>query len=1312
MGTIGQTISEIQDELCDYIEATYHISHPSLIEERKRLLKQPGVIYQIPYLESTPKYTTGRPFEELDLHPSILKAFLAVGDQGGNRLIYDPPYSHQAEAVRQTLVEGKDIVVMTGTGSGKTECFLLPILGKLAREASTKGEQFASSLGLRALVLYPMNALVNDQLGRLRLLFGDNRITSLFNDWGGRPVRFARYTSRTLYPGIRTKNKDQTRLRPIRTYFIQHLKNINSENENKSKTARKLVNALQERGKWPVKEDLAAWFGGDRQKWEANGRFARCNTMPGDSELITRHEVFENPPDILVTNYSMLEYMLMRPIERPIFDQTRQWLETNPDEKLLLVVDEAHLYRGAAGAEVGLLLRRLRARLGVSPERIQVICTSASFDNHEYAKKFAAKLTGKNQKNFEAITGELDERPSAGPGNRNDVELLCSIDLEGFHNAVDDERVNYISDFVSSRGVKPRAPLNLVLFNALKNYSPLSELINISMKSALAIDSLGKHIFPGSPKENANKAITTLIALASLAKKDNAQPGLLPCRVHAFFRGLAGLWACLDPNCSELNETCRGGPAGRLYSQPRDVCNCGSKVFELYTCRNCGTAYARAYTDNVNDPRFLWNEQGSRIRTENGVLRELEPIDILLESPSTTTGSPPVEFDLDIVTGRGNPHNIGERTRSVYIQPITPEQGNDRNRRPGQFLPCGVCDKKGGYGFSTIQDHQTSGDQPFLALVTKQIAVQPPGPQQASRFAPLRGRKTLIFSDSRQVAARLAPNLKSLSMKDAIRPLLIYGMNRLSGIDAIRNEITLEHSYLAVVLAAHEVKVRLRPETNESEVFDAEDNIKGAIQGDTFTNSIKIKRYIERFNQNYRVPVSLLNAIYDVLFANYYGVESLALASLAETPDLTEELLKELPDLGGIAETEEQKIALVRCWIKFWAKPWTSDDRIWLSICPDDWRENSTDRSNRWIKTHNTGFFDKFGKVILESSQLKSEFRAQWLPILLEKFCQSSNNGYRMLGNNLRLILDGQWAYCDTCKTTQRPFPNRAICNQCRQGTISEIDPETHQVFSTRKGYYRKATRALRSEGKPPISLITAEHTAQLNAAQSEQIFSRAEEYELLFQDVDLDGVTAEAIGRPAVDVLSCTTTMEVGIDIGSLSGVALRNMPPRRANYQQRAGRAGRRANAIATVLGFASSDSHDEHYFSKPDQMISGRVEDPILTLENIEITKRHVRAFLLQRYHQDRCRDISPESQPANLFSVLGSVAAFRGDDAIINLQDFRGWLTSNLSRLREEIEDWLPSDLNSDDIAVLLNKLVEIAVDPIEKAIEFDANLEER
>ena len=146
--------------------------------------------------------------------------------------------------------------------------------------------------------------------------------------------------------------------------------------------------------------------------------------LPDDVELLTRSEVQASPPDLLVTNYSMLEYMLMRPIERAIFDKTRDWLEKNPKERFLIVLDEAHLYRGAAGAEVGLLLRRLRDRLNIRRERFQVICATASFKDHNYAPQFGAQLAGVPPETFVPIKGDYAWRPHAAPGTKRDGEVL------------------------------------------------------------------------------------------------------------------------------------------------------------------------------------------------------------------------------------------------------------------------------------------------------------------------------------------------------------------------------------------------------------------------------------------------------------------------------------------------------------------------------------------------------------------------------------------------------------------------------------------------------------------------------------------------------------------------------------------------------------------------------------------------------------------------------------------------------------------------------------------------------------------------
>lgn len=1298
--TIGETAEQLHTALRDYIEAAYHISDPSLIAQRRRLLNEAGVIRQIPFLESTPRYQFGDAFENLGLPEAVIEILSAVTSEteNGDRLIYDPPYEHQAGSIRKTLTEGKSIVVTTGTGSGKTECFLLPILGKLAVEARAHGEKFGSTPAVRALVLYPMNALVNDQLARLRLLFGDRRIVDQFIEWAGRPARFARYTSRTLYPGVRDVEKDKQRLKAIGDYYVENLERAKGPPSPEQQAARTLVSELKKRGKWPAKPDLAGWYGkpGSRWKDSATGQFQRCVTLPEDPELFTRHEVHEAPSDILVTNYSMLEYMLMRPLERPIFDATKRWLAENPDERLLLVLDEAHLYRGAAGAEVALLLRRLRSRLGIPPERLQVICTSASFQDHTYAARFGAQLTGKDPGEFETVTGKLLFREHAGKGSRQDAQALVAVDLDSFYEADDErDRAAVVEAFLRYRGAPTSGPLHRLLYDALIDFPPMGELINSTMRSALPVGNLAGSLFgPQVPDVTASKAVTVLIALGSVARPNRASPGLLPCRIHSFHRGLAGLWACLDPNCSALEVEDQGGPCGRLYSQPTDTCECGASVLELFTCRNCGTAYGRAYADDVEQPEFLWSEPGGELRTASGSLGELEPLDLLLEEPVLLEVEP---ADLDLVTGRINPPNLGPRTRKVFLRkdrtaPYQDEESSRARHGPGQFVPCDVCGETASFGRSSVQDHQTKGDEPFRALIARQIQVQAPDPKAATRLAPLRGRKVLVFSDSRQVAARLAPNLQTYSTRDALRPLIVVGYGYLTRVSGIAQSLSLEDLYLAVLLASKSLGVRLRPELKSGETFDADEVVERRVATDPSLSNATVTQ-LWGIVRGASPPVALLRDIVRSLGSGYYSLASLALASIVERRD-HRATLEGLPPIPGLAETPDQKVALSRLWLDCWQR-----NGFWLSRMPHEWWLTE-------VKGSKTGKFRPMERRLGDSGS-RRVFNKDWLPKLLNTFTDRLGSRHRLKGSDLLLEVGGEWAYCQACRTTQRPFPGSKTCKNCGGETAEVIDPDSDAVFSTRKGYYRASTvDALKTPPTPPIALIAAEHTAQLNAAQANEAFSKAEEHELLFQDIEL-GTDDDDQDRPAIDVLSCTTTMEVGIDIGSLSGVSLRNMPPARANYQQRAGRAGRRGSSVATVTAFGSADSHDEHYFSHPEEMISGQVDDPTLTLNNADIARRHLLAFLLQRYHQDRLPNIAPEEQP-HLFAVLGTVSEFKHPNSILNRNDFAAWLVDNEETLRHEAETWLPVELPDEEKAALLSKLRQNAVEAVDAAINFETS----
>ena len=295
-------------------------------------------------------------------------------------------------------------------------------------------------------------------------------------------------------------------------------------------------------------------------------------------------------PDVLVTNYSMLEYMLMRPFERPIFDRhaRRGWRRTR-QTSFLLVLDEAHLYRGAQGAEVALLIRRLRTRLGIHdrPEKLRVIATSASLGEGAAAidavKRFAADITGKRPENFEAITGTREVPTPASPAPKEVADTLAALDLDGINEAHDGPTLRQTLGPLLPASANPNPTESEVLANlysALKDQPWLNQLVKEAAGQAVALGELAPRVFPGHP--HARRALEALLTVSTLARRKADEPGLVPTRVHGLFRGLHGLYACVNPHC-DGRQSEPGEPAvlGKLFTTPRAVCDaCGCRVFE------------------------------------------------------------------------------------------------------------------------------------------------------------------------------------------------------------------------------------------------------------------------------------------------------------------------------------------------------------------------------------------------------------------------------------------------------------------------------------------------------------------------------------------------------------------------------------------------------------------------------------------------------------------------------------------------------------------------------------------------------------
>ena len=387
--------------------------------------------------------------------------------------------------------------------------------------------------GVRVLLLYPMNALVSDQTSRLRRIFGDERMAGLFEKrWGRRP-RFGMYTSRTPYPGIRTNDKDGRNIAPLLEYFVELEE---SEDEDKQN----LVRELQGRGRWPAK-DLIGFLAPDEEeiKTYKSGKKAgatyrskhwdhRLFTQPGDRELLTRHEIQKSPPDLLVTNYSMLEYMLLRPIERSIFRKTSDWLASDPRNQFLLILDEAHMYRGVSGAEVGLLIRRLQSRLGISRDQMRCILTSASLGSgptaEEAGKAFGEALTGKRQKGgFTVIRGTKEARPKPNPGTTEEAAAFAAVNPAVFAG-IDEAAIEQalVSVAASLGWAPPDGERRQYVGKQLAGTGPLELLIEICAGNGTAFESLAHQLFPTVPQKQAEAATDGLLALGSFARRHEA----------------------------------------------------------------------------------------------------------------------------------------------------------------------------------------------------------------------------------------------------------------------------------------------------------------------------------------------------------------------------------------------------------------------------------------------------------------------------------------------------------------------------------------------------------------------------------------------------------------------------------------------------------------------------------------------------------------------------------------------------------------------------------------------------------------------
>lgn len=1298
---------EMHETLRAYLEALYHIKDTSLINERRSLLDAPGCISQRPYIESTSVYKVGNPYASLDIPKDLKKVYEYLSHLEPGVGIYSLPYSHQSKALEAFFSKKQDIIVATGTGSGKTETFLLPILGSIILEGIERPRS-AKMPGCRALLLYPMNALVNDQVSRIRRIFGDNRVAEVLSKNRDRMVTFGSYTGRTPYPGLRSAKKDSEQIRPMFEDFF--LKYIDDDTK---------VQQLKDKGKWPCK-DLVGFYGADKEKERVNrsGKSyiehnwnERLLTQPGDTELLTRHEMQEKCPDILVTNYSMLEYMLMRPIENNIFLTTAKWLESDERNSLILVLDEAHMYRGAAGAEVALLIRRFQARLGISRDRMRCILTSASLGDAEEAEKeivaFAQDLTGISIKSpgFAFIKGEIEERTGAKPGTNDQASAFASFDLSLFqqYGIFPEKAISAINTLASKIGW-PKfnddpSELRQYLFSNLTGYDVAEELIRLVGGRAIQLEELATTLFPTASYLVRIRATQCLVAMCTMAQRKTDGRMLLPTRLHLFFRGLPAIYACINRKCSERLDSERREEylLGRLYTTPVNHCNCSAKarVYELLTHRDCGAAFIRGYIRG-NDGDFLLSQPDININPDEPEARlPLCEIHLLVEkNHHPFVGADVSKVWLDIITGKiltekpEDPDNYLECFRANTRLSVYGESKGERELIT--FSKCPVCLKTFRGNRSKIMDLSTKGEAPFANLVKAQLMLQPPQNIESLDF-PNGGRKVLLFSDGRQKAARLARDIPREVEHDSFRRAIALAALNIERIQKRKAKLTTE-LYISFVAVASTFNLHL---------FDGNDKEK-LLHDIIYFREEFDSNLEEAFDDGWDVipPRRYYEALLRQLCSPHFSIQSSTVGFVmpANIKKVHKKLCEIIPDIDEKLAFEISVLFIERL-LQAYAFDIDISDSIRNKV--SGYYRPKWGSSARFNKEIQLLLVKKFGwsEATIESL----------LNVLRIQLCQTDNNLFWLDRNKLAFNINiySNWYQCQVC-TNMAPVSLSACCINCGSNSIVELSPLDSEYIRSIKGFWRDpVVKCINEDGRLDY-VTTEEHTAQLSLRDSGNIFATTEKYELRFQDV----VIGEDEGP--IDVLSCTTTMEVGVDIGSLVAVGLRNVPPQRENYQQRAGRAGRRGSAVSTVVTYAQGGPHDNYYFNNPGEIVAGAPRMPVIKIDNEKIIKRHINAFLFQTFFQDAVNrnafGIDKKNTSVLLKSLGKTYDFFYGpEENEVTFRAFESWLNhkiiSDEGDLTQAICTWLPKSIEDSvtwikDTAIgLISRLKELNDDVI-------------
>lgn len=1409
----------IKENFIRYVKTAFGTKFEGVEKERYDLLNYDRVLYRKPWIEPLPDYvSSGKKINDLTaedlgnaLNEGEVETFKGLVNTGlvGNF----PLHSHQAEMLKQALL-GNNCIITSGTGSGKTESFLLPLFAQLSKELAnwTAPNQQSTSInnwwrengglsarqivntsnftlsndvrqrnhetrkaGVRALILYPMNALVEDQMSRLRkALDSDDTRNWLSENTNGNKIYFGRYNGSSPVAGELKKIKDDGTF-AINTNKVNQLKEQLQQIETDSN---RVAQYIQQTGKTGNDaKDLKSFF----------------QRLDG-AEMRSRFDMQVAPPDIMITNYSMLSIMLMRDIDKGIFNETKQWLEESENNIFHLIIDELHLYRGTQGTEVAYLLKLVLNRLGLDPNhpQLRILASSASLEAKEEtkegqeSKQFLKDFFG-TEKPFKIIEGknnpiaafpengiklpinpfkEIAEKFSEVKGNITDVSFISTCEASATQLATAfnlRQEGNGISKLISVI-INPSFQLKERLFSPCQDYKA------VCSTQANGDDDNGKYfaetIFERtSNKEDLENALRGLLIVRAMldekefediAKTIPDDRKLPRFRFHYFFRNIEGIWASVKPDEIDQKYSDGGRTVGKLYSTTRINSEKGNRVLELLYCDNCGTTLfggSRLVTRNESGNNSFEmlpispNIEGIPEKTPAKLVerrsyqeyavfwacgnQQYTPHEAEAGIPQvgwrqpTMNGFNQTDFladwipaSLNCISGDiDNSHNKADEKPEQWVKgyyfiitknsnrdiALPDASGNISTIETHKALPsvcpsCGINHQKRQQRFDKSKTSSIRGFRTGFAKTTqmfaKELMYQLPSNEAE--------RKLVVFSDSREDAAQIANGIERNHFSDLMREVLVKELHsnlmyRFQIVDAFDKGNTARQQELKEQSQTifdeieylidnsnyngnntNKLREKQEAEIKLNEIRSLTLNVRSLVD---ITNSLNLAPLIKQFvslginpgGNDISLQTRLLNnnfvPWYDLIdFTNYQWIRGAdpdgryinalkngAFTSLSSMFFGSLFYSFESSALGYVCINPELQVVTDQARTVALAK----DDFLQIvnstiRILGEKYKHNKAEDANPFSFIHYDNFPGQVKKYICAVETRYSKNQNEIGEAVFNTLSTSSllrgDTGIQIENLFIKVArsTDSIW----TSQRGSRPHLHFSggICTHSVTALQQQPDRICDDVWKENYLSYNAI-----KQKREPIRLHCEELTGQ-----TDDQFERQRH----FRNIILPDEGNKQV--KTIDLLSVTTTLEVGVDIGALQAVMLGNMPPQRFNYQQRVGRAGRRGQAYSVILTFCRGRSHDEFYFANPQKITGDAPPTPFLTMGQERIFKRLLAKEILRRAYVEKRIDVSSDKK-SSVHGEFGSV-----DSWTTYKTEITDWINNNRTAIEETVD----------------------------------------